>query len=175
MKDDDGKIWLNYARDIIAQKIKFDLEKHMILKEVQDINNQAKAELVRQVNLHLDTTKSAKNIYSIYKVMEKHYNIMKDNIGVNDMLDEDSSVVEREIITEKAYKSLRPGSPYKLKELVNQKNFSPKKYITHKRVEQGLLYDKKFYSSITVNDPEELRQSILKNKAYITSPKKFLK
>ena len=132
MKDDDGKIWLNYARDIVARKLKFDVEKHLILKEVQDINNQATAELVRQVNEHLDTAKSVKNIYSIYKVMEKHYNIMKTSIGVDQMLDEDSQIIEEEAITEDVYKTLRPGSPYKLKELVNQKKFSPKKYINEK-------------------------------------------
>lgn len=132
MIDDDGEIWLNHATDIIARKLKFDLERHMILKEVQDINNQAKVELVRQINIHLDTTKSVKNIHSIYKVMEKHYNIMKNTLGIDTMLNEDSGVLEKEAITEDVFQSLRPGSPYKLKELIDQKKFSPKKYVESK-------------------------------------------
>lgn len=54
VKDDDGKVWLNYAKDIVVRKIKFDVEKHHIMKEVQMINNQAKFELVQEINNHID-------------------------------------------------------------------------------------------------------------------------
>jgi len=132
MKDDDGKIWLNYARDIVARKIKFDYEKHFILQEVLDENKQAKVELVNEINNHLNTAKSAKNIYSIYKVMEKHYSSMKEGMGIDKWLKDDSFSNEHELITENAFKTIRPGSPYKLKELVDKKKFSPKKFVNQK-------------------------------------------
>lgn len=55
VKDDDGKIWLSYAKDLVVRKVKFDLEKHMIAQEVSNINKQAKDRLIRQLNRHLDS------------------------------------------------------------------------------------------------------------------------
>jgi hypothetical protein len=92
VKDDDGKIWLYYAKDIAARKIKFNDEKHLILKEVQQINNQAKKNLIKELNVHLNTAKSAKTIHGIYKVMDKHYDSIKDQAGIEEMLIEDPEI-----------------------------------------------------------------------------------
>lgn len=172
-KDDDGKVWLSYAKDIIVRKIKFDYEKHHIMKEVQNSNQQAKVELVTEINKHLDSKCSAKSIYSIYTVMDKHYNTMKDGIGISKWMDEDSIEDENDCIVEEAYKMLRPSSPYKLKELISKEKFDPKKYVEQKRVEERMLGGRTFFRSIVVKDPEDLRKSIMQNKEFITSPKMF--
>ena len=64
--------------------------------------------------------------------MEKHYTTMKDKIGVTKWLEEDNSDEDKECITQEAFKSFRPNSPYKLKEVINKDKFNPKKYITQK-------------------------------------------
>ena len=132
VKDDDGKVWLNYAKDIVVRKIKFDQERHYIMKEVQMINDQAKVDLVQEINNHIDTTWSIKSIHSIYTVMNKHYTTMKDKIGVTQWLEEESEEDEDDWITQDAFKSLRPSSPYTLKEVINKEKFTPKKFIKQK-------------------------------------------
>lgn len=57
--------------------------------------------------------------------MESHYEHLKDEValgyeGENNKIDQLNDV---------AYEKLRPGSPYKFKELVKEELFSPKKYI----------------------------------------------
>lgn len=104
VKDDDGKIWLSYVKDLHVKKLKFDYERHLIMKEVQNINKQAKQELLTELNHHLDTGKSAKTVYSIYKVMNKHYSNIKDNVGITDWMENDSLNDEEDLITEETYK-----------------------------------------------------------------------
>lgn len=103
-KDDDGKIWLSYVKDLHCKKIKFDYERHLIMKEVQNINKQAKEQLITELNHHLDTGKSAKTVYSIYKVMNKHYTDIKDSAGITEWLEKDSLADEEDLITEEMYK-----------------------------------------------------------------------
>lgn len=50
----------------------------------------------------------------MYEIMGTHYDKMKDNIGLNEILENNDS--DRE--TEQAFTMLRPRSPYKLKELI---------------------------------------------------------
>ena len=92
VKDDDGKIWLYYAKDIAARKIEFDYEKHLILKEVQQINNQAKKDLIKELDQHLGTAKSTKRIHGIFKVMDRHYDNIKDQTGIEEILQEDPEI-----------------------------------------------------------------------------------
>lgn len=90
MKDDDGKVWFNYAKDIVVRKIKYDLAKQLVIKEVQQINMQAKKELITELNRHLDKAKSAKAIHGIYNVMDKHYGEIKDQSKIEEVLRPDS-------------------------------------------------------------------------------------
>ena len=125
VKDDDGKVWLNYAKDIVVRKISFDFAGQHVMEKKKLMTQQSKHELINEINEHIDSRKSAKSIYSIYTVMDKHYNNMKNSIGINKwMQEEEFDDQDKEM--EDAFKVLRPDSPYKLKEIVIKDKFSPK-------------------------------------------------
>lgn len=125
-KDDDGKIFFVYVKDLNVRKIPPDFEHQIILEEVQNINQEAKERLVNEINSHLDNTKSHKKIHSIYETMNNHYSGIKNGIGVTELYGKDYLETEQDKIAEDAFKTLRPESPYKLNELINQKNFKEK-------------------------------------------------
>ena len=125
VKDDDGKVWLNYAKDIVVRKISFDYAKQHVMEKEKMINQQAKEELIKDITQHFDSKKSSKNIYSIYTIMDKHYHNMKKGIGINKWL-EDEEFDDQDQLMENAFKILRPNSPYKLKEIVLKEKFDPK-------------------------------------------------
>lgn len=106
--------------------------------------------------------------------MDKHYNTMKDKIGVNKILEEEDKQDEKDCITQDTFKALRPCSPYKLNEVINKDKFSPKKFIEKIRVEERMMGGQTFFRTITADDPEKLRKSIMKDSEYVTSPKLFL-
>lgn len=82
--------------------------------------------------------------------------------------------MKKTLLLKKLINKLRPESPYKLKEIINSKNFDPNKYLKHQRLQERKMGGQTFYNSIVVNDIDQLRKSLLQNKEYITSPKKFL-
>jgi hypothetical protein len=174
VKDDDGKIWLVYAKDIIVRKVTFDYDKQMSIQEVHNINKQAKDNLMKGLNEHLDSCKSAQTIYSIYNAMNEHYTDTKKSVGINNWINKDLLQNDHDLITEEAFKSIRPGSAYKLDEIVHKSKFHPQKYIDQQRYEERMMGGKTNFRSIAVQDSEQLRQSLLKGKEYISSPKMFL-
>ncbi len=64
-------------------------------------------------------------IKNLYKIMDTHYVKMKEDVAICAELYND----DHEAANDKAYERLRPGSPYKFKELINEDLFSPKKFI----------------------------------------------
>jgi hypothetical protein len=59
----------------------------------------------------------------MFDIMGVHYDRLKETIGLNEIFDKNDNENE----TEEAFANLRPNSPFKLKELLNNK-FDPKKY-----------------------------------------------
>lgn len=174
VKDDDGKIWFTYVKDLYVRKVAFDFERQVIMEEVQNINQQAKDNLIKEINAHMNHTREPNSINSIYNVMNNHYSGIKDEVGVDKLYQDDYLENEQDRITEDAYNTLRPESPYKLGELVSKKKFNQKKYIKNQRKEEKLLGGRCMFRSHAIKDPEELRKAILKGEVYVTSPKKFL-
>lgn len=174
VKDDDGKIWFSYVKELYVRKIPFDFERHIIMDEIQSIEKEAKENLINEINNYLDHTKSQKTIHSIYKVMNTHFNGIKGQVGVDELYRDNYLENEHDRITEDAYKTLRPESPYKLGELVNKHEFNEKKYIKKLRVDEKLLGGRSMFRSHIIKNPQQLRNAILKGEFYVTSPKKFL-
>lgn len=63
------------------------------------------------------------NINKMYEIMTKHYENLKTSVGLREAFDEGDSEEE----TEQIFNKLRPSSPYKFKELIQNK-FDPKKF-----------------------------------------------
>jgi len=126
VKDDNGKIFFSYVKDLYVRKIPFDYERHYIMQEVQNINDQAKDNLISEINGHIDKTKSPKAIHTIYTVMNHHFGNIKNKVGVGNLEKDEFLENEDDLITEDAYKTLRPNSPYKLNELIHKRKFTPK-------------------------------------------------
>lgn len=167
-----GRSSFTMLKTFFVNKIKVDFERLKIMKEVQDNNELAKRQLIQELNKHLDEGKSAKTVYSIYKVMNKHYDEMKDAVGIDELLQEPED--EQECISQQAFERLRPQSPYQLKEMVNKKKFDPQKYLKHQRIQERMMGGTTFFRSITAEDPELLRQSLLKKGEFLSPPKKFM-
>ena len=59
----------------------------------------------------------------MHEIMNDHYNLMKEKVGIQSVIDTSESDEE----TEKIFKKLRPQSPYKMRDLIRN-DFDPRQY-----------------------------------------------
>lgn len=115
LKDDDGKIWFSWAKDIFVRSMKSNKDKYE-MREVKQLTTQYQRQIINEIDKHKQNAgeRASTNIQKMHDLMNQHYEQVKEEIGIMDALN-DSDHNEQ---SDQVFAKLRPSSPYKFKELL---------------------------------------------------------
>lgn len=92
LKDENDSIWFSYAKNIQSRPVKGRNEFYQRTKKVNYINKAYQASLLEQLENHRvkSREKGNENIQQLYGIMSRHYDAIKENLGLQEALESSS-------------------------------------------------------------------------------------